>query len=62
MVPVIAIAPDELSVNNHSKVDRKAVNRMLLPNIAESTHEDAELTEALVQLRVLWGKCLGEEH
>lgn len=60
MVPVIAIALDELPLTNHSKVDRKAVKKMPLPRIAESTHEDAELTETMVQLRALWEDVLGK--
>ena len=59
MVPVIAIALDDLPLTNHSKVDRKAVKEMPLPRMAEITHEDAELTETMVQLRVLWEDILG---
>lgn len=59
MVPVIAIALDELPLTNHSKVDRKAVKEMPLPRMAESTQEDAELSETMVQLRALWEDILG---
>ena len=58
-MPIIAITLDELSLTNHSKVDRKAVKEMPLLRIAESNHEDAELTETMVQLRVLWEDILG---
>ena len=60
MVPVIAIALDELPLNNHSKVDRKAVKRMPLPKVAESVYVDAGLTETMVQLRALWEDVLGK--
>lgn len=60
MVPVIAIALDELPLTNHSKVDRKAVKKMPLPRIAKGNHEDAELTETMVQLRALWEDVLGK--
>ena len=58
MVPIIAVALDEPPLTNHSKVDQKAVNRMLCPKIAESTHEDAELTERTVQLKTVWENVL----
>ena len=60
MVPVIAITLNELPLNNHSKVDRKAVRRMPLPKIAESVSVDAGLTVTMVQLRALWEDVLGK--
>ena len=33
---------------------------MPLPKIAESTHEDGEMTETMVQFKALWEDVLGK--
>lgn len=61
MIPVLAISLDKLPLTNHSKVDRKAIKNMALPQrIAVDPHEDAEMTEAMVQLRRVWRQVLGK--
>ena len=61
MIPVLAIPLDKLPLNNHSKVDRKTIKHMALPHrVAVDAHEDAELTETMVQLRRVWRQVLGK--
>ena len=60
MIPVIAIPLDKFPLSNHSKVDRKAVQKMPLPKRAGNSQEDAELTETMVQLKRLWQDILGK--
>ena len=61
MIPVLAIPLDQLPLTNHSKVDRKTIKNMALPQrVAVDTHEDAELTETMVQLRRVWRQVLGK--
>ena len=62
MIPVAAIPLDKLPLTNHSKVDRKALKNMPLPQRARSTRDDGELTETMVQLRRLWQDVLGLEE
>lgn len=43
MIPVLAIPLDKLPLTNHSKVDRKTLKNMALPQrVAVDAHEDAE--------------------
>ncbi|KAF3769442.1 hypothetical protein M406DRAFT_20616, partial [Cryphonectria parasitica EP155] len=72
MVPVVAIPLDRMPLNNHSKVDRKALKAMPLPariEIGGDGQEDGtgrdgdaaaagELSETMVQLRRLWEQAL----
>lgn len=51
MIPVVAISLDKFPLSNHSKVDRKAVQNMPLPERVGNAQEDTELTETIVQLR-----------
>lgn len=61
MIPVLAIALDKLPLTNHSKVDRKTIKNMALPQrVAVDAHEDAELTETMIQLRRVWRQVLGK--
>ena len=62
MVPVVAIPLDKLPLSNHSKVDRKAVQKMPLPKRAGSSQENAELTETMVQLKRVWQDVLGKNN
>lgn len=59
MVPVVAIPLDKFPLSNHSKVDRKAVQKMPLPERLGSAKEDTELTETMVQLKRVWRDVLG---
>ena len=61
MIPVLAIPLDKLPLTSHSKVDRKTIRNMALPqHVALDTHDDAELTETMVQLRRVWRQVLGK--
>ncbi|KKK13064.1 hypothetical protein AOCH_003088 [Aspergillus ochraceoroseus] len=64
MVPVVAIPLDALPLTNHSKVNRKVVQGLPLPQRARSSDpdEDAEMmmTETMARLRALWREVLGK--
>lgn len=61
MIPVVAIPLDRFPMNNHAKVDRKAVRGIPLPLRARLQNtEVTDMTETMVQLRLLWGQVLGE--
>ncbi|KAJ5579714.1 uncharacterized protein N7459_005699, partial [Penicillium hispanicum] len=59
MVPVVAIPLDKFPLTNHSKVDRKAIQSMPLPQRAQSSQQGTELTETMLQLRNVWREVLG---
>ena len=60
MIPVIAIPLDKFPLSNHSKVDRKAVQSMPLPERVGTAQDDTELTETMVQLSRVWRDVLGK--
>ncbi|PNP53582.1 hypothetical protein THARTR1_05964 [Trichoderma harzianum] len=62
MIPVVAIPIDELPLTNHSKVDRKAVKSLPLPQRVgrHDASDDAELSETMIQLKGLWRGVLGK--
>ena len=61
MVPVTAIPLDRFPLSNHSKVDRKAVQKMPLPErVSSSSGAATELTETMVQLKRVWRDVLGK--
>ncbi|KAL7941948.1 hypothetical protein V8C42DRAFT_360388 [Trichoderma barbatum] len=62
MIPVLAISVDKFPLTNHSKVDRKAVKNLPLPQRVKSSQDDEELTETMVQLKRVWLDVLGNEH
>ncbi|KAK4171885.1 putative dual specificity polyketide synthase [Triangularia setosa] len=65
MVPSAAIPLDKLPLTNHSKVDRKALQTMPLPQRASTTsHKDGktEMTETMIQLRRVWQDVLGHNN
>ena len=55
MFPVIAIPLDRLPLSNHSKVDRKAIKALPLPERAQTS---SQLTTTMVQLKLLWEDVL----
>ncbi|KAI4086619.1 MAG: hypothetical protein LQ344_007395 [Seirophora lacunosa] len=61
MIPVAAIPLDRLPLTNHSKVDRKALKTLPLPQRAEVVQDQGELTETAVQLKGLWSDVLGNK-
>ncbi|KAL5116716.1 hypothetical protein ACEQ8H_005328 [Pleosporales sp. CAS-2024a] len=61
MVPVVAIPVDKLPMNNHSKVDRKAVRAMPLPKRVEREETGVlEMSETMLQLKLVWRHTLGQ--
>ncbi|RYO74938.1 hypothetical protein DL764_010620 [Monosporascus ibericus] len=62
MIPVAAIPLDKLPLTNHSKVDRKSIQNMPLPQRARSHAEDGELTETMIQLKRVWEDVLGNKE
>ena len=61
MVPVVAIPLDKFPLSNHSKVDRRAVENMPLPErIGSAQEEDTEMTETMLQLKRVWQDVLGK--
>lgn len=61
MRPVAAIPVSRLPLTNHSKVDRKAIQNMALPQRARSAQGDVELTETMVQLKHVWQDVLSNK-
>lgn len=60
MIPVVAIPLDKLPLTNHSKVDRKAVKAMSLPERSVQNNDEQELTETMIQLKSVWRDVLGK--
>lgn len=69
MVPVVAVPVDKLPMNNHAKVDRRAVREMALPELNSSNIKlgpedgltDEDLTETMSQLALIWRQVLGSQ-
>jgi hybrid polyketide synthase/nonribosomal peptide synthetase ACE1 len=59
MIPVLAIPLETLPLNNHSKVDRKALKSLALPQRTESSQTNGELTSTMRQLKQIWRDVLG---
>lgn len=59
MIPVVAIPLDRLPMTNHSKVDRKALQTMPLPQRALPAKEDEELSPTMLVLQQVWRDVLG---
>ncbi|KAH7077443.1 putative lovastatin nonaketide synthase [Paraphoma chrysanthemicola] len=58
MVPAMAIPIDHLPLNNHSKVDRKAVKALPLPDHIATPAVSSELTDTEAELFRLWQEVL----
>nr|ARP51711.1 PKS-NRPS hybrid protein [Phyllosticta cirsii] len=62
MVPVLAVPLDKFPLTAHSKVDRKAIQALPLPQrVSAESQPDDELTETMTQLRQLWREVLGKD-
>lgn len=61
MIPVMAIPLDKLPLTNHSKVDRKAMKALPLPQRAKEAQEEGELTKTMLQLKCVWQDVLGNK-
>ena len=62
MIPVLAIPLDQLPLTNHSKVDRKAIENMPLPQRAKSAEAGLKLSETMLQLKRVWQSILGNNE
>lgn len=62
MVPVMAIPLDHLPLSSHSKVDRKAIEAMPLPQLVNGAENDEELGETMTQLKQVWQDVLGNRE
>ena len=63
MIPVIAVWLDRLPLTNHSKVDRKAIKSLALPQCVRTVDDaqedpDVDTTGTMAQLRQLWRQVL----
>ncbi|KAL8707331.1 MAG: hypothetical protein Q9220_007621 [cf. Caloplaca sp. 1 TL-2023] len=61
MIPVAAIPLDNLPLTNHSKVDRKAIQRMPLTQRVRSLQSHEEMNEMMMQLQDVWHDVLGNQ-
>lgn len=62
MIPVMAIPLDRMPLSNHSKVDRKALKTLPLPQFSKSNEDSGELTETMIQLRRVWENVLSTKE
>ena len=58
MIPVLAIPLDHLPLSNHSKVDRKAIKALPLPQRDPEADTTAGMTEKMALLKELWEDVL----
>ncbi|KAJ8124217.1 hypothetical protein ONZ43_g8 [Nemania bipapillata] len=62
MIPMIAVPLEKLPLTSHSKVDRKAVKNLALPQrvipVNDTQDDSSHMTETMKQLRQLWRKLL----
>jgi hybrid polyketide synthase/nonribosomal peptide synthetase ACE1 len=64
MIHVMAIPLELLPLSNHSKVDRRAIGELPLPERSFKSSDDdgVEMTEAMSHLNRLWNNVLGHEE
>ncbi len=62
MIPVMAIPLDRMPLSNHSKVDRKTLKALPLPQRTKSSEDSGELTETMIQLRRVWENVLSNKE
>ncbi|CRG89192.1 Nonribosomal peptide synthetase 14 [Talaromyces islandicus] len=61
MIPVMMVPLERLPLNNHSKVDRRAIKALPLPRLKALKDDTLELTAAMFQLKLLWENVLGNK-
>ncbi|KAJ5692060.1 hybrid PKS-NRPS biosynthetic cluster [Penicillium macrosclerotiorum] len=54
MIPVLAIPLEKFPLTNHSKVDRKSIQSLPLPERKMTTEDEEELTQTMEQLKRVW--------
>ena len=62
MIPVMGIPLDHMPLSNHSKVDRKALRALPLPQVTKSSEDSGELTGTMIQLRRVWENVLSNKE
>lgn len=65
MIPVLAVSLDNLPLTNHSKVDRKTIKNMTLPQRGtpvDNTQDGEEVTGTMAQLRQVWREVLPDSE
>lgn len=64
MIPVMAIPLERMPLSNHSKVDRKALKALPLPQRTKAVESEdtGELTETMIQLRKVWEGVLSTKE
>lgn len=63
MVPVAAFALDKIPLNNHSKVDRKALRDMPLPQRTRRVGEEkVDMNDTMLRLKGVWERALDFER
>lgn len=62
MVPVAAFPLDALPLTNHSKVDRKALKCLPLPQRVKQAPLDAAMSQTMLQLKRVWERVLDLEN
>ena len=62
MIPLIAIPLDRMPLNNHSKVDRKALKALPLPQSTKSNEDSGELSETMIRLKYVWQDVLSNKE
>ena len=61
MCPAMIIPLDRMPVNNHSKLDRRAINALPLPQVPQTNLGFSKLTETQSQLRHVWERILSKD-
>jgi hybrid polyketide synthase/nonribosomal peptide synthetase ACE1 len=62
MIPVMAVPLDKLPLNNHSKMNRNAIQVLPLPQRAKIAEDGEELSDTMVQLKRVWEDVLGNRE
>ncbi|KAI0172766.1 lovastatin nonaketide synthase [Hypoxylon sp. FL1284] len=62
MLPALAVSLDKLPLNNHNKIDRKAIKALALPQrtlpIGEVQGDTIDVTETMARLRQMWRQLI----
>ncbi|KAL9130700.1 MAG: hypothetical protein Q9217_001179 [Psora testacea] len=61
MCPAMIIPLDRMPMNNHSKLDRRAINALPLPQSPQTDSASSKLTETETQLKQVWERILSKD-